>query len=150
MKMNPQFKKAQENMMPGVITAGGFLGDDERDIKTIITDDEEKMKFYSLDYPGVCATLEYLLSEGENGLGEFITVDGRWLVRTLEARGHLPCPFEDGIHRKITCEVVNKKNNEKILFSSISIHLLKEHHFHEGIGSDFRLEPEKLKKVLIS
>jgi len=148
MKMTPAYKKAQGNMAPGVITAGGFLGDDERDIKDIITEDEELMEYFSLDYEKVCTTLEYLLDQGERGLGEFTTVDETWLVRTLEARGHLPCPFEDGIHRKITCEAVNIKNNRKILFSTISIHLLREHHFHEGKGSEFRLDPEALKKVL--
>ncbi len=149
MKMGPEYRKAQGNMAPGIITAGGFLGNDERDIKTIITEDEERMEFLSLDYENVCSMLEYLLEKGEKGLGEFITIDGKWLVRTLEARGHLPCPFEDGLQRKITCEAINTANSAKILFSSISIHLLRQHHFHEGKGSDFRLEPDDLKKVLM-
>lgn len=148
MKLGPEYKRAQENMEPGIITADGFLGDDKRDIKTIITEDEERMEYLGLGYGEVTRMLKDLMEKGEAGLEEFITVDGKWLARTLEARGPLPCPFEDGIQRKITSEVINKNNNAKILFSAMSIHLLEVHHFHGGTGSPFRLEPDMLKKVL--
>ena len=148
MKMPPEYKKAQLNMAPGVITATGFLGNDERDLRDIITKDEEKMEYLGLDYIAVCEKLSYFMKEGEKGLGEFATIDDLWLARTLEARGHLPCPFEDGIYRKNTCEIVVKETGESLLFTSLSLHLIEVHHFHEVKGSDFRIDPEKIKKVL--
>ena len=148
MKMSPEQKKIQENMAVGVITAGGFLGDDERKLPDIIEEDEELMRHYKLDYDEVAGKLEFFLEEGKKGLGEFISVDSTWLVRTEEARGHLPCPFGDGLQRKITCETVLEETGEKLLFSTFSLHLLKEHHFHQGKGSPFRIDPLQLKKVL--
>jgi hypothetical protein len=65
-----------------------------------------------------------------------------------EARGHLPCPFEDGIFRKVNLRIKNLDNKEELLITELSLHLIEKHHFFQGKGSAFRVEPEKLKKVL--
>lgn len=148
MKMTPNMRKAQENMAPGVITADGFLGDDKRPLQDIIVESEEQLRHVGIDIDTVVQILKDMMEEGRNGLGEPITVDEKWIVQTTEARGHLPCPFEDGIHRKITTVVRNIEKGESIMYSSISLHLLKKHHFLEGKGSPFRLEPALLKSVL--
>ncbi len=148
MKMSPAMKKAQENMQPGVITAEGFLGDEEHTVKDIIVRDEGEMQCLGLDFDETAQQLRHLTEEGRKGLGEPVTVDGKWLVQTMEARGHLACPFEDGIFRKITAEITNKENGNKLLVTDLAIHLMETHHFLEGIGSSFRLEPEIMKKIL--
>ncbi len=148
MKMSPNMRKAQENMFPGVITADGFLGEDKRPLQDIITEDEELMRYYKLDLDDTVQILKNLMEEGRNGLGEPITIDEKWLVQTTEARGHLACPFEDGIHRKITTEIKNIANGSSVMVSALSLHLMQKHHFLEGKGSSFRLEPEVLVKVL--
>ncbi len=148
MKMSPNMKKAQENMAPGVITADGFLGDDKRPLQEIITEDEEHMRYHGLDMEETVQILKDLMEEGRNGLGEPITIEGKWLVQTTEARGHLACPFEDGIQRKITTVIKNLKNGTTIMVSALSLHLMQKHHFMEGKGSPFRLEPDTLVKVL--
>ncbi len=135
-------------MEAGVITASGFLGEDKRTLTDIIEDDEEMMRHYSLDYDNTVEKLEYFIEQGKKGLGEYISVDKAYLVRTEEARGHLPCPFGDGLQRKITCEIVLEETGDKLLFSAFSLHLLKEHHFHQGKGSPFRIDPLQIKKIL--
>ena len=148
MKMSPNMRKAQENMAPGVITADGFLGDDSRPLQDMIVETEELMRHYKLDIDDVVQILKDLMEEGRNGLGEPITVEDKWIVQTTEARGHLPCPFEDGIQRKITTVVRNIRLGESIMYSTLSLHLLQKHHFLEGKGSTFRLEPDLVKRVL--
>ncbi len=148
MKMSPNMKKAQENMAPGVITADGFLGDDSRPLQDMIVEAEELMRHNKIDFDDVAQIMKDLMEEGRNGLGEPITVDGKWIVQTTEARGHLPCPFEDGIQRKITTVIRNIRLGESIMVSTLSLHLLQKHHFLEGKGSPFRLEPELVKRVL--
>ncbi len=148
MKMSPELKKAQENMQPGVITAEGFLGNEEHSLKDIIVRDEAEMQKYELDYDQTADLLRQLVEEGRKGLGEAVTVREKWLVQTFESRGHLPCPFEDGIFRKITAEITNKESGDKLLVSDLAIHLMETHHFLEGEGSSFRLDPSKVSKVL--
>ncbi|KAF2957009.1 hypothetical protein [Marinitoga sp. 38H-ov] len=147
MKMTPEFQKAQENMKPGVITAEGFMGNDDRNLVDIIIEDEELLSTLNITIESIVGKLKYFKEKGEKGLGEPITVDEYWEVQVGEARGHLPCPFEDGIFRKVVTKVTNLKNNESVIYSDLSIHLIEKHHFFQGKDSPFRLDPAKLKKV---
>ena len=148
MKMSPELTKAQGNMTPGKITADGFLGEDSRPLVDIIEADEEKVQSLGLTFDEIAEKLQQLFEEGRKGLGEQITIDGKWLVQVNEARGFLPCPFEDGIFRKITTTVTHIKKNKRIIFSDLSLHLLSKHHFLEGKGSPFRLNPVPLAEIL--
>lgn len=152
MKMSPRYTKAQQNMQPGVITSDGFFGDDHRNLVDIIEADEEKFSQLGLDFDDVAQRLRRLLEEGRKGLGEPVTVEGNWIVTTSEARGHLASPFEDGIFRKVNARIEHapggKPSGEQLLVSDLSLHLLEAHHFLEGHGAPFRLEPETIKRVL--
>lgn len=148
MKMSPQYIKAQANMKPGVITSSGFLGDDERPILDIISHDEETMRKLNLDFAEVAEAMHRIMTEGLKGLGEPITVDEVLLVQVNDARGFLPCPFEDGIFRKTNVAARLASTGRLLLYSDLSLHLFEKHHFLQGRGSPFRLEPEVLKEVL--
>lgn len=150
MKMTPELKKARENMDPGIITAEGFLGSDTRNLSTIIDEDAQIMRRLELDPVEVAAKLRHLMEEGRKGLGEPTTVDSEWLVKTDEARGHLACPWEDGVFRKVNVIVERKDTGEKIFYTDLSLHLLEAHGFLEGRGSTFRLNMETVKHVLKS
>lgn len=153
MKMSPELTKAQANMQPGVITSDGFLGDDDRPVVDIIQDDEEEMSRLGLSFEESARKLRELMEEGRKGLGEPVTVEGRWLVRVDEARGFLPSPFEDGIFRKVNAQVERLDDREQptgdtIAYTQLSLHLMENHHFLQGKGSPFRLEPRGMKRVL--
>ena len=96
----------------------------------------------------IAEKLEYLMEQGRKGLGEPVTVDGKWLVRTDEARGVIVCPWEDGVFKKINVTVDRTDIKKSISYTDLSIHMLKEHGFLEGRGAPFRLEPSVLAEVL--
>ena len=152
MKMSPEYSKAQANMQPGVITADGFLGNDKRPIVDIIADDEATMDTLGVSFEEAVARMRHLMEEGRKGLEEPVTVDGNWIVRVSEARGFLPSPFEDGIFRKVNAQVELIQNGaptgESILYSELGMHLLEKYHFMQGAGAAFRMDPERLKRVL--
>lgn len=152
MWMSPEYAKAQENMKPGEITSEGFLGDDERPIVEIIEADEEMMTHLGITFEDAVERMRHLMSEGRKGLEEPVSVDGTWIVRVSEARGFLASPFEDGIFRKVNADVElapdGKQSGDRIIYTDLSLHLMEKYHFLQGKGSPFRLEPEKLKKVL--
>lgn len=148
MKDTIQHKAAQERMAAGLITAQGFLGDDVRPLSQIIEADEVEMRRLGLDFARVAHELERLRDSGERGLGEPVTVDGTWLVQTGDARGQLPCPYEDGIHHKNSVWLRLIATGESLVYSDLSIHLLRNHHFLQGRASPFRLEPSILARVL--
>jgi hypothetical protein len=153
MKMSPELTKAQANMQPGVITSDGFLGDDDRPIVDIIQDDEEEMARLGLSFEESAKKLRELMEEGRKGLGEPVTVERQWLVRVDEARGFLPSPFEDGIFRKVNAQVERldesgKPTGDRVAYTQLSLHLMEKHHFLQGKGSPFRLNPGDIKRTL--
>ncbi|MFW6313760.1 MAG: hypothetical protein ACOC2N_07740 [Spirochaetota bacterium] len=152
MKMSPEYAKAQANMQPGVITSDGFLGDDNRPIVEIISEDESKMQQLGISFEDAVERMQHLLEEGRKGLGEPVTVNDRWIVQVYEARGFLASPFEDGIYRKVNAQVSLKDAAEpgkkQILYSELSLHLMEKYHFLQGHGSSFRLDPHRIKDVI--
>ncbi len=152
MKMSPEYAKAQANMQPGVITSDGFLGDDRRPIVEIIAEDESKMEQLHVDFDEAAERMHHLLDEGRKGLGEPVTVEGRWIVQVYEARGFLASPFEDGIFRKVNAQVSiaedGRPGPRQLLYSELSLHLMEKYHFLQGHGSPFRLDPHRVRDVL--
>ncbi len=141
-------KEVLERMRAGHITAQGFLGDDARGLADIIEADAQDMHSLGLERDILVERLEALRDGGQKGLGEPTTVDGRWIVTTGDARGKLPCPWNDGLFHKNSVRVEDKKSGCVLVYSDLSIHLLKAHGFCQGKGSMFRLSPEEMNKVL--
>ena len=148
MKMTFDQKAAEERMKPGILTSQGFLGTDPRRLADIVEADEEAFLAFGLDFDEVADRLDGLTREGERGLGEPLTVAGKWLVKSDEARGKIPCPFQDGIFHKNSVSVERVGGGDRIIYSDLSVHLLRVHHFCQGLGSPFRLDPAALGRLL--
>lgn len=148
MKMTVDWKAAAERMVAGVITSQGFLGTDRRALADIVEADEERFRALGLDFDAVADALADLAKKGGAGLGEPTGVDGTWVVKSDDARGRIPCPFQDGIFHKNAVTVEREETGERLVYSDLSIHLLRAHHFCQGLGSPFRLDPDALKRVL--
>jgi len=148
MKNTEAEKKALERMKPGVITIQGFLGNDTRGLADIIEADAEEFRRLRLDPEEVADRLEHLRVAGQKGLGEPITVEKRYIVSTGDARGVLPCPYGDGVFHKNSVTVDDEKSGVELIFSDLSLHLLRAHGFCQGHGSPFRLAPEALARLL--
>ena len=148
MKNTTAEKEAYERMKPGAITAQGFLGDDGRALADIVEADQEAWRRAGADPDEAADFLERLKSLGQKGLGEPTSVDGRWTVTVGDARGLLPCPFHDGAFHKNSIEAVDGTNGARVVYSDLSIHLLRRHRFCQGLGSPFRLDPEVVASMM--
>ncbi len=148
MKNTQAERDAYEQMKPGAITAQGFLGTDMRSLADIVASDLEAMRRAGIDPDDAASFLEKLRDLGQKGLGEPTGVDGRWTVTVGDARGLLPCPFHDGTFHKNSIEVVDDQTGARVIYSDLSIHLLRAHRFCQGTGSPFRLAPEALAKLM--
>ncbi|MBN1409536.1 MAG: hypothetical protein JW969_01735 [Spirochaetales bacterium] len=146
MKESPELKKARRKMTAGVITAEGFLGNDNRTLSDIIGNDEETMEALHLDWEKIAAVLRELLEKGLAGLGKQVEVGDLWTIVADDARGKLPCPFGDGMHKKQSILITDKSTGKKYLINDLTVHLIKAHHFLQGKGSSHRIEPADLKQ----
>jgi len=139
--------EARERMAPGRITAGGFLGNDQRALGDIVEADLEELSRLGVDPDAAADALERLRDAAQTGLGEPVTVGGRWLVSSGDARGMLACPWHDGLFHKNSIVVRGMDGRELAAYSDLSIHLLRVHRFLQGRGSPFRLEPRILAEL---
>ncbi|HEY9054730.1 MAG TPA: hypothetical protein VIO60_07920 [Rectinemataceae bacterium] len=157
MKVGPKDARAFDKMRAGALTSMGFLGQDDRPPEEIIAEDETAFSRLGLDFDSVADWLAALAEEGGRGLGEPITL-GTLLVQSGDARGMLPCPWEDGLFHKNAVSAwpadmpaeACAEGEDRLVFSDLSIHLLRAHHFCQGKGSPFRLEPETLARFFRS
>jgi hypothetical protein len=148
MKNTEAEKHAWERMKPGAITAQGFLGDDQRGLADIIEADAEEFRRLALEPDAVADRLEQLKAAGQQGLGEPITVENRYIITVGDARGVLPCPYGDGVFHKNSVSIQDRNSGLELSFSDLSSHLLRVHGFCQGRGSPFRLAPQDLADML--
>ncbi len=149
MKQTERMNRVQERMKPGVITRDGFLGTDGRNLIDILVEDDAEVRRLGLTHELIAARMRELRDAGVEGLGDPVTVAGRFEVSVDIARGKLPCPFgHRGLVRKTMIRVKNIGKNLELTYTDMSIHMIAEHGFYQGKGSPFRLEPADAADVL--
>lgn len=149
MKQSATLDRVQENMHPGVITAGGFLGADTRKLGEILDDDNARVRRLGLTHEAIAARMRAMLADGARGLGDDVTIPPHFEVRVDSVRGKLPCPFNHkGLYQKTNVTVRNLALGRGVVFTDLSIHMIERHGFYEGQGGAFRLDPETLAAVL--
>ena len=149
MKQSVEYNIIQNNMRPGAITRDGMLGHDRRNLRDIIETDDAAVRRLGLTHISIAARMRELRDAGREGLGENVTVSGRFDVRVDSVRGKLPCPFRhEGLFDKEFVEILNRDTGARMTFSTLNIHMIEEHGFYEGLGSPFRLDPDLLASVL--
>jgi hypothetical protein len=149
MKPTPKELKALQRMQPGVITLSGFLGSDTRYLNEIITDDDAALASLGYSTQQIADRLDYFTRLSWIYDEDDITIDDVYLVNTEVYRGKLPCPFSHaGLFRKSITYLTNSSSGVSVKWTSLNVHLIREHGFFEGKDSPFRLDPAALIKAI--
>jgi hypothetical protein len=148
MKRTTKEEQIQHRMEPGVISSDGFLGDDLRHYTDIIREDEITLERLGYTPDQVADRMQELTAEAyksPDGPTDF----GKLILDYFSYRGKVICPFTDpGVFSKAVIWVTNTENKIQIRWTPLHIHLIRHHHFFEGKGASFRIEPELLIKCL--
>ena len=149
MKKSPQDKKLDEILRSSRLTAGGFMGDDERSVFELIDADTAALAELDLTKEQVAMRMRQITNAAKSGLGTWVRVEKNLDGKVDEARGRLVCPWpHPGAFPKRMTTVKAIKTGASIRWSDLNIHLIDEHGFFEGKGSDFRIEPKELVRVI--
>ena len=149
--MNETLKevKIRSRMMPGALTITGFLGNDERPLAEIIATDEQELKRLHRSVKEITDRMKYFSNASFDAYNNTVVIDDTYEVHTDTSKGTLTCPYgHGGLYRKYVTTVTNRKNNLTVRWNAMDIHLIEAHHFFEGKGSPYRLEPEILVKAI--
>ena len=149
MKQTAIMDKIQKEMMPGVITKTGFLGDDKRNLIDILDGHNAEVSNLGLSHELIAKRMKELSDAGKKGLGLFIKVFEKFEVKVDSVRGKLPCPFMHGaVYSKVNTTVKNISSGREILYTDLNIHMIESHGFYEGNNAVFRQDPKILSEVL--
>jgi hypothetical protein len=149
LKKDPRLDIVEKNMMPGEISHTGFLGNDKRSLADILLDDGLTVADLQLTHQILAERMEELTDKGREGFGYPVMIDGFLEVTVEDSRGSIACPFNHmGMYPKENVLVLNRKTGEEISWTSLNIHMIREHGFYEGKGSPFRVEPVDLVRIL--
>jgi hypothetical protein len=149
MKESPHDKKLDEILRSSKLVAGGFMGLDTRSVSEIVNADEAELSRLGFTSKQVAERMRQITHVATAGLGTWVPIDGNLEAKTDEARGVLVCPWpHPGTFLKRTTFIRQAETGASIRWSDLNIHLIGEHGFFEGKGSDFRIEPSDLVRII--
>jgi hypothetical protein len=149
MKKSPGESKLEDILHSSRLVAGGFMGSDTRSASEIIEADAAELLRLGITAKQIAERMQEITNIAKTALGSWILVDDRRRAQVEEARGVLICPW--GHLRKCDKRVTIVtliESGETAQWSDLNIHLIAEHGFFEGKGSNYRLDPEKLAKII--
>jgi len=149
MKQTTEMQAIQEKMLPGKLTAEGFLGTDTRNLQDILFADQETVGRLDVTHEEIAARMQAITDIGKKMTEAFLPLTAGYAVQVDEYMGAIPCPFGDNHNAaKRNTLVKNLSTGAAVHWTDLSIHMIRTHGFYEGIGSYFRLDPAYLLDFL--
>ncbi len=136
------------DMAAGRLIKEGFLGEDDRPLTDIISEDLDALAGLGVSQVELARAMRALTRRGMEGMGE--NGGHRGLSGDHGGvHGLAGLPFKDGRRAaKRNTLVQDKASGKQMRWTDLSIHLIETHAFFQGKGSAFRLEPAELAAFL--
>ena len=149
MKESPQDRKLEELLRSSRLAAGGFMGHDTRSVSEVIDADAAELSRLGFTKEQVAERMRQITQVAISGLGTWVQVNDDLEGKVDEAKGRLICPWphKGKLVKRITMVKVIE-TGESIRWSDLNTHLISEHGFFEGTGSNFRIEPRELVQII--
>ena len=148
-KKSPHLQRLEEILHSSKLVSDGFMGSDTRSVLDIIDADLAELSKLGTTAERIAARMQEITDIAKDGLGNWVKIDENRQAMTEEAKGTLVCPWPHlGKFAKRVTTVKLNKSDQIICWADLNIHLIAEHGFFEGKGSAFRIEPEKLIKII--
>ncbi|MFQ6035029.1 MAG: hypothetical protein ACE5NM_04165 [Sedimentisphaerales bacterium] len=149
MKESPQMQKLNDLLRSSKLVAGGFMGSDTRSVSEIIDADAAQLARFGFTARQVAARMQQITDVAKTALGNWVKIDDKRQAQVQEAKGAIVCPWpHPGRFTKRVTTVNLIESDKSIYWSDLNIHLITQHGFFEGKGSNFRIEPEILTKII--
>ena len=150
MKKSPEDERIESLLRSSRLVADGFLGRDERPLQQIIDADAASLQKLGYTPEQVTEKMQQLTDAAKPMLGNPVQIDG--LTVTYEDfKGVIVCPWpHPGRFAKAITTVKRIDTNRTIKWTDLNIHMIAEHSFFEGKGSEFRIEPELIIEIIFA
>jgi hypothetical protein len=147
-------------MRPGAFSRTGFLGQHER-LSDVIAADAETLQKLKLSYEAIASRLDALIAAAKASPANRASL-GELECRVQIYQGFQICPWApvparaqcsagQGVrHGSIDWSIVNLRTGEEVKGPGLVVHLIRDHHFFEGVMSPNRVDPSRLARILMS
>ncbi len=126
----------------------GYLAGDSRALISILTEDDRTVKALGLTHEAIAARLRAFTEAAKRAFGGPVVVETLWRVSLEDFRGRLPCPWgHPGLYPKTHVRLERLDTGETLQWSDLSLHMIEAHGFYQGLGSPYRLDPEKVAAI---
>ena len=150
MKQSPDIVKLEEVLRSSKLVLGGFMGDDRRTLTEVLDADAAVLEKAGIDAKQLADRMQQITDRAVAGLGTWVDIDGKLMAKVDEAKGEIVCPWpHPASFAKRVTTVKCVKSTQTLKWSDLGIHLISEHGFFEGNGSQLRTEPKELIKMLL-
>lgn len=148
-KKPPHTQKLEEVLRCSKLVYGSFMGTDTRSLAEIIDADNTKLSKTGFTIEQIAAKMQEITNIAIAGFGTWVDIDDNRQAKVEEAKGALICPWpHPSKFAKRVTTVKLTGTEQTIKWADLSIHLIAEHNFFQGKGSVFRIEPEKLIRII--
>lgn len=149
MKESPQTSFLQSNLRASKFSAGGFLGSDPRPVDEIIAGDLRQLEEMGRTVDEVVQLLKDAYEKIRSRLGKDVELSDGVTGRFYESMGRIPSPFRgDGVFEKGEAVVTDENSGNSLIITKLGIHLIEKHHFFQGVGCRYRLDPQQVFQIL--
>jgi hypothetical protein len=149
MNQSPKDENLEQVLRSGKLTAGGFMGADLRGIDAVIAEDLATLGKLGYNAEQVASRLQELRDLARPALGNWVNAGKNLQVKSEDYKGFIACPWmHDGQFEKRITTALRTDTNQSASWSDLNIHFIEKHHFFEGKGAFFRIEPQELIRVI--
>jgi hypothetical protein len=148
-KKSPHLQRLEKVLHSSRLVYGGFMGTDTRSVLDVIDADLAELSRLDITAERIAARMQEITNIAQNGLGNLVQIDENRQAMTEEAKGTLVCPWpHPGKFTKRVTTVELIESGQSIRWADLNIHLIAKHGSFEGRGSAFRIDPEKLIRII--
>ena len=124
------------------------MGTENRPVSEIIESDARALAELGYRADQVAARMREITAVAIAKLGGDVETAGL-VARVEEAKGAIVCPWpHSGKFAKRVTYVTKNQTQKTMHWTDLSIHMIAEHGFFEGKGSQFRIEPAELIEII--
>ena len=142
MKRSPEEELLYQKLKPSKFSAEGFMGSDPRPIDEIIAADRKVLDENGVSIEALAEALARAYQTAQRALGAEVTLRPGVIAVFYESMGRVPSPFQgDGVFAKGEAVITERTSGQQIILTQLGIALIERHHFFQGIGSRYRIDP---------
>jgi hypothetical protein len=155
----PSLEELEARLRPGAFSRHGFLGPGER-LLDVIARDRARLQQRGVTYDELADRLQSAIETGDRNRERWVSVAQHTRIYVVAYKGYQLCPWSvdpdegqctaaGGVRfASLDWTIRDERTGRQLRGPGLIVHLIRGHHFFEGIESPYRVDPDALCDLL--